>query len=863
MMRRIVALITAAVFIIGTSLLSANAVTAEFAEEPGFQKLIGLKILPDGFAAQGNMTRGEFAKILAALYQNENVIESETAFFNDLGEVKDKGTVQAVNFLASRGVLKGYPDADFRAGDSLEREEAAVALIRILGYEYVAETEGGYPSGYSQTALKIGLLSGLKGNEPVNTALAVMLDNALDIKVLERGKWGGELELNRGEKTLMQTLLKLEKLCGLVYSVGNMALSEEYCVKENYAAIGNNIFKAACNIKTVQKLIGYTGNAYYREENGEYVLYYLQDTKRERTLTVELGRDTALSGETLTYYDKNGKMKTVMLDAAPYVIYNGRPTDKIPALGNNGSITCIQGESGKYDRLIIEDYKTYVVDKVFDEGYGIVSKYTAKDLPYLTEPDEVCLVDKNGSDMKISEIAENDVLSVMQSLDGKFISMRLSRGGFLGKLDAISGDSYDDYRLRISGIEYRVTPEFYEYLTEWNETSLLLLVDNFYKDVFGRVAHVDVPSSFRRNTLGYLTGVAKRNGFQQPKIKVFTQDGVFEELSLSEKMEFDEYGRKVDSLAACDWFAENIKSGQVIYYKKNRDNEVTFIQTAASQERDGLWQMSSVTEKRWRTNQKCFGSKAMIRDDTVIFVVPMEPKDFSNESYYRIGSLSTFANSKKYSVIPYSLQKDAYTADALVYPADFKGTLMDSVLLADDVVQNLNNNGVMVDRLYAWNISGALTSFNAKEDVDLKQTNLPFAGSLPDGEIIPLSKGDIIRYAGTPDNEIGSYYMIYSYETDTYYSNTNPYLKTDGEEYRFGMGKVLGIEGTNLKVQYRNSNEIEYFNVEKTNVVIVSGHGDRTKIRTGSIAELKREDISNVFIYAPSNNPTIIYAYED
>lgn len=862
-MRKIAALIIAAAMLLGMPVFSTYAAPAGSVEETVIQRLKGLNILPEGFAAHGTMSRGEFAKILAALYQNETISIPEMTFFNDLDEIKDKDTVKAVNLLASLGVLKGYPGADFRAGESLDKNDAATLLLRVLGYEYVAETEGGYPVGYLQEAAKTGLFSGLTGNEPINTAVAVMLDNALNITVLEQGNWGGELELQRGEKTLLQTLLKLEKVRGLVYSVGDMALSKEYSVREGYAKIGNTLFRCVYDIKNVQKLIGYTVEAYYREEDGDYILYYLRSLTHGDALTVELGGDTVFDGGTLTYYDKNGNLKSAEIDAAPYIIYNGRPVDKLPELGSNGSITCIQGENGKYDKLIIEDYKTYVVDKVFDEGYGIVAKYTEKDLPYLTEVDEVYLTDKNGSDRKLSEIVENDVLSVMQSLDGDFISMRLSHGGFLGKLDAVSGDSYDTYRLCISGIEYRVTPEFYKYLTEWNTASVLSLVDTFYKDSFGRVAHVDIPSSMRRNTLGYLTGVAKRSGLQQPKIKVFTQDGVFEELFLSEKMKLDEYGKEVNSMAACDWFAENIEPGQLVYYKTNGDNEVTFIQTAALEERDGLWQMGKVTEKRWRTNQKCFGSKAMLRDDTVIFIVPMDEKDFSNELCYRIGSLSDFANSKKYSVTPYSLHKDAYTADALVYPADFEGTLMDSVLLADTLVQNVNHNGVVVDRLYAWNTSGAMTSFNAKEDVDLKQTDLPFAGSFSEGEAVRLGKGDIIRYAGTPDNEIGFYYMIYSHETDTYYSTTNPYLKTDGEEYRFGLGKVLGMEGTNLKVQYRASNEIEYFNVAKTNVVIVSGNGDRTKIRTGSIAELKRDDINNVFIYAPSNNPTTIYAYEN
>lgn len=101
--------------------------------------------------------------------------------------------------------------------------------------------------------------------------------------------------------------------------------------------------------------------------------------------------------------------------------------------------------------------------------------------------------------------------------------------------------------------------------------------------------------------------------------------------------------------------------------------------------------------------------------------------------------------------------------------------------------------------------------------------------------------------------------MIYSCDTDTYYPNSNPYIKGSTEKFRFGLGKALGMDGTILKVQYRGSGEIEYFDVAASKVLIAERGGEITE---GTISELVRGDISAVFVYAPNNSPTIIYAYK-
>lgn len=854
-MKKIIMLVMAALLLTCGVL---PAVAEEPAEERAAAKLKGIGVLDADYSLGGAMTRGEFAKILAALYKNTTVYYTGETYFTDMEKETDRELVKAVNQLASYGVIKGYPGASFCPKEPLERKDAEVALVRMLGYEYVAEEAGGYAGGYSSTAAKIGLTAGAAGAGSVNGAVAVMLDNALDIKVLNRTDTGGDIKLEQSGETLMQSLLGIKTCREVIYAVGGMAIADTYSVRSGYMRAGSRAFKSAVDARAVQPLIGRTAEIYYYEEDGEEVACYLRDMDKEAVLTVELGGDTVIKDGTLTY-DNGSRLRSVSISAAPYIIYNGRPADSIPETGETGTITCIGETSREYNILIIEDYETHVIDRIYDGGCGIVSKYAGKELPDLSEVEELYILDRDNNEVSPSGLAVNDVLSVMQSADGEYMLIRLSRNSFFGKIDGMDGSCYKDYRLSVSAVEYMVTPEFYTYLQSVDAGSIMTLTEDFYTDMFGRIAHVDTRGVIaNKGRVGYLIRTYRDFDLDQPGIKVFDESGRFEHILLSDKMKYNDSGRKIEGLAACDWFADNIKPGQLIYYKVNSDGEVSSVQTAAAASCDGLYRMCGVSSLTYRSSQKCFGSKVIARSDTLVFNIPGDSADLENEECYSIGTIGSFVSGEGYSAEFYALQKDSYTADIILFPQSYKGEVKDTVVLADKIMDTINNDGDPVQRLYCWNIGGALTSFDAKDGVDIRKTALGVDGNITGGEV-SLGRGDIIRYTLNPNNEICSYQMIYSCDTDTYYPNSNPYIKGSTEKFRFGLGKALGMDGTILKVQYRGSGEIEYFDVAASKVLIAERGGEITE---GTISELVRGDISAVFVYAPNNSPTIIYAYK-
>lgn len=122
----------------------------------------------DTFAPESSMTRGMVAQVLHNL--EGNPAQSVSGVFTDVdGNV---WYAEAVSWAADKGIVSGYGDGQFGAGDSVSRQDLAVILFRYSGSPAAAEqtlnfTDAGEVSDYAKQALswavEAGVLNG-KGN---------------------------------------------------------------------------------------------------------------------------------------------------------------------------------------------------------------------------------------------------------------------------------------------------------------------------------------------------------------------------------------------------------------------------------------------------------------------------------------------------------------------------------------------------------------------------------------------------------------------------------------------------------------------------------------------------------------------------
>lgn len=135
-----------------------------------------------------NITRAEAAKMLCTA--------GNIAIVNDLKkeytfpDVSDNyWAYDYICALRKNGIVAGDEKGNFNPEDNITNEEIVKMIVSLLGYAPMADTKGGYPAGYNETASRLGITKNLSLN--VNSAAvrndaAIMIHNALDIPMMAK-----------------------------------------------------------------------------------------------------------------------------------------------------------------------------------------------------------------------------------------------------------------------------------------------------------------------------------------------------------------------------------------------------------------------------------------------------------------------------------------------------------------------------------------------------------------------------------------------------------------------------------------------------------------------------------------------------
>lgn len=191
MNKRVLSLLIVLTMIIGSMSISIAAMTDIVGTpvEPAVLRLEALGVLegyPDGtFKPNNNITRAEYSKILYKV-TGLTQVPGNTVFGDVSASHWASGYIKAATqagLIKGRGLVNGVNTFDPEA--KLSYEEAVTLVVRALGYEALANSNGGYPTGHLIVANQKGLLQGLAGNLslPATRALVAQLTfNALEVQ---------------------------------------------------------------------------------------------------------------------------------------------------------------------------------------------------------------------------------------------------------------------------------------------------------------------------------------------------------------------------------------------------------------------------------------------------------------------------------------------------------------------------------------------------------------------------------------------------------------------------------------------------------------------------------------------------------
>lgn len=660
----------------GTAALAEDVVTetgsAVGSHTSAINMLDGLDLLAgnvlDGAQPAGTITRAEIAALLLAI-SGYDTITSGNTFFSDVPE--SHWAAAKINTACELGYINGYGDGTFRPDAPVTGAELIKMLVGVLGYNQVALSRGGWPTGYMLEGGSLGLLKSvtLVQDQPVTYGQACQaIYNALNVDILKPVSYGGTIKYESyKDVTLLSDRLNLIKQRGTVWAVGETAVRAGMEVREGFVRVDDYLYSCG-----EMDLVGFVGMAvefyYYDDEtvNDPYIKTMYLSNNAE-TLAIEANSidsvGTSGSDYTVSYRNEYDGDEEATVSRYADVIYNGRADSNfsIRDLANlsDGTVTLISSDRGaSYDIVRVEEYKSIVIESV-DQLSGTVY---AKDktapidgsykleLPVDDKDARITIVDKENIEITLADLREWYVAAVMCSSDRKNVRMVVTNDSVSGMVEEYSEVGSDRY-VSINGNTYMVSRNMDISANEIEAGSS----GTFYLDAFGKLIAADNTTSDTYH-YGYLAQYAKEGGIDESvRFRVFTDQGVLKEYTLSDKLRVNGEppirGEQIISNTLL--FDGTELKPQLIYFRSNSKDEITAFETAVDlvaetglgggydEDRFSLdYTLSGSKMFRW--NSRVIANQYIVSAGVRIFVVPDDPANLGNEESYSLMGIDYF-----------------------------------------------------------------------------------------------------------------------------------------------------------------------------------------------------------------------------
>ncbi|MCM1297696.1 MAG: S-layer homology domain-containing protein, partial [Muribaculaceae bacterium] len=257
------------------------------------------------FNPEGKLERSQMAKMIAVIMRGKDDIATiaGTTPTTSFADVKSGWYVPYINYCANLGYIKGYNDTAFGPNDEVKGVDAALMLLRAMGYEL--EGKGDYKLETAILAESVGLLTGLDElpvNEIINRDnVAQMIYNAINAPINNaktttvttytltgKGKDGKDVKYDYFESSTD------------AYLYASMNEMTEVKVKKTSTAVQETL--ASKNMNTKTSLPTTVEGVTYTASNKTYTL-------GEYTTSVDL---TKYMGQNVKFLYKDNANKTVL-----------------------------------------------------------------------------------------------------------------------------------------------------------------------------------------------------------------------------------------------------------------------------------------------------------------------------------------------------------------------------------------------------------------------------------------------------------------------------------------------------------------------------------------------------------------------
>lgn len=503
---------------------------------------------------------------------------------NEGGAFEDvtKGTPFAdeINTAHSLNLIGGISQAEFAPDSAISTEQAIKISVCALGYESLAIVKGGYPYGYMQVANSSKLLLGI---DTSNSFLlwkdaVLLIFNTLNADIITAsGIIDNDIIYKQTPGAcLLNKNFKLEKISGIVESVGAVSLRSDYVYSSEQITVNSITMKNL--MEDAEYLLGKYSDVWYDKELGTAVCAYVHTFNTQVTLDAS---STEEKNNIITNY-LSGEEKAYKLDDSFIFVKNGRLTrsEEIVFSDDNGELTLIDNNGdSKYDVCLAEYGETAIIqsiDRLSKKLFFANALSSGKRFITLADDNncyyDIKLYDNDAtSSIDFEDLKTAMVATIYASSDETYFKIAAS-----GKTIKGSMEEKTDSACKIKGNEYQLTSYFKENFS----LAVLGTTYTFLLDHNDKI--VAVSSSDSSNIkYGYLIGAYTKSGIEQTvMLKLLTENNQKVICTLSDKIVLN--GETVFSND--DKVTKAIKNGnypryQIIRYKE-ANNEIVMIDTA-------------------------------------------------------------------------------------------------------------------------------------------------------------------------------------------------------------------------------------------------------------------------------------------
>lgn len=665
-----------------------------------YLKALGVLDVEATYDISAGITRGEFARLvcIAGGYSPD---ATDKVLYFDVTSLNEN--MPYINALAAANIIA--EGGQFRPDDVISAEEAVTMLIRVLGYDYRAKSNGGYPNGFMFTAKRLGVLdkTGLAlGDKLTFGETSLLLVNALNTEVMRQTVFGPDEYFEAREGiTLSYEAFRVFHIKGIVDAVELSALKGENALSPYYVSIGGNL--VYLDGIDPEDFLGFEVDAYclYERENARNILKFICATDRNEALEIPISEISSIEAGEIEYYDESGNFKTKSYNPVIPVIFNKAATGKYLTYDSlkdlEGSIKLLDNNGDRNpDVIYVKAYEDIVVAEIDSAGKRVYDKYDKKN--YLsvdtTVDDPYTIVfDAEGKEITLGKIKTDNILSIYKSYDDadqKYVEIHASEAIAEGKLEKITKKNSETV-LTVDGTKYTLTSNCYK-----NCQKYLKLGDvvKLYLNKAGYVADMGMGESSMN--LGYLVAVDFKNeGLNNPiKLKIYNFGESFVDIETSDEFKIDdkEYAntdaKAIDALDSAAGVVYSSRPAacytQPIRYRLNDEGKITFIDTvnkskgikATSKDidTDNALYMGAVSDSYYygpSAGHFYFSRKGrfVFGENTKCMNVPNptdNSKDYTDADEYLAYAKNTFEGDTTYELKPFFFTENSLAVDLII-----------------------------------------------------------------------------------------------------------------------------------------------------------------------------------------------------